>query len=152
MINYISQNWFRKTKTFQIFQQRKPRELSRQVLESWKSRMRMLRYLEVHGSNSCRKWLPSLYLGNEGRLSEFMDSIELRCQTLSKGCYSRSWRERRGLGDEIKAHCSNTARGGEKPILGCQTNCYCQDYLQLLGQWWQELRANRKFLPLPPAS
>ena len=119
--------------------------------------MRTLRYLEAHGSNSCRKWLPSLYLGECGKIIRTQEPHRIGVQNSVQGVPSRSQR-RGGVLEMRQCPLYNTVREGEKPVLGCQkkietsTNCYCQDYLLLLGPWCQELQANREFLPLPPAS
>lgn len=94
------------------------------------------------------------------RFSEPRNSTELEYRTLSRRCYCRSCRQRRALLEMRQCPLYTYWWGrGKKPALGCQrkvetgTNCYGHDCLRLLlGPWWHELQANRKFLPLPPAS
>ena len=118
--------------------------------------MRTLRYLEVHGGKSCSTWLPSLCLGNVGRLSELRNSIELRYRTLSKGRHL----SHKGSGGALEMRwCSlaSTGRRWEEPVLGepredrDRTNPTSR-ITSAVRIWCQEWQAGRAFLPLLPAS
>lgn len=82
--------------------------------------MRTLRYLEVHGRKSRSTWLPSLCLGNVGRLSELRNSIELRYRTLSRERHL-SHKGRGGVLEMRRAHCASTVWRREEPVLGAPT-------------------------------